>query len=627
MKYQLNLKRRIFLPVILLLASACVNHISEENEITDNAHIPLRISGGIKTRVADNKFQEGDEVGLFALIESTTLKEERYVDNMRFVYSSDGELVSDEIVYYPDENVKLNLISYYPYRAEGVKIGESTMQVETEADQSVPANLSQSDFLLAVHKAVEPTEAPVSLIYDHKFFRLRVSIKPEEGEDIGVLLQSDPKLSVSGFYRKAVYDLQKDCYSSYSAEQEMTAAGKWEIKDGCLVGKEFILIPQKTQEDHQYLILNVDGKDYISRLNSLLDIKSGKQREVQISFASAEDVLLNHLNGEIRDWEDGGKEDIASDLMHNYIDISELSFEESDVYKVLSRGKQVAEICKEYLVARDEFASQAIVAYPVKEGRTDLSGGKVLRCLGNKENIHGGSVSWDIDNNSLTYFPGKFAERNYLFVLADGTIALSLSKSDKPLPVIAVSDVIRDVRGSVIHSYPIVKIGTQYWMRNNLEASLYSDGTEINELDTIAEGNAGCLLSSEKTYFYTMGAVNSHKLLPSGWQIPGWKDWELLKTYLKNDASVLKSGNWLPIKEGETVFQPNNLSGFNASPSGMAWRKIQKEYDGKYASYWTMDAESTVVDAQILLLRTDKNEMDRGKAAADKACSVRCIRK
>lgn len=99
MKYQLNLKRRIFLPVILLLASACVNHISEENEITDNAHIPLRISGGIKTRVADNKFQEGDEVGLFALIESTTLKEERYVDNMRFVYSSDGELVSDEIVY------------------------------------------------------------------------------------------------------------------------------------------------------------------------------------------------------------------------------------------------------------------------------------------------------------------------------------------------------------------------------------------------------------------------------------------------------------------------------------------------------------------------------------------------
>ncbi|GAE23661.1 fimbrillin family protein [Bacteroides pyogenes] len=627
MKYQLNLKRRIFLPVILLLASACVNHISEENEITDNAHIPLRIAGDIKTRVAGNEFQSADEVGLFALVESTTLKEERYADNIKFIYSSDGEFIAEEMVCYPDDDVKLDLISYYPYRTEGVKIGESVMPVETEADQSIPANLSKSDFLLAVRKTVSPSKNPVSLTYTHKLFRLKVSIKPEEGENIADLLQSDPKLSVSGFYRKAAYDLQQDDYSSYSAEEEITAAGKWEIQDGRLVGKEFILIPQKIQKNHQYLTLNIKGKDYISRLNSSLAIGSGKQREVQISFASAEDVLLNHLNGEIHDWEDGGKESISSKLIHNYIDISNLTFQESDVYKVLSEGKQVAEICKEYLVAQDGFTSQAIVAYPMKEGKTDLSGGKVLRCLGNKENIHGGSVSWDIDNNSLMYLPGTLAARNYLFVSSGGRVVLSLSEADKPLPVMVVSDVIRDARGDVIHNYPIVKIGTQYWMRDNLEASLYSDGTEIKKLDTIAEGNAGCLFSSEKAYFYTMGAVNSHKLLPSGWQIPGWKDWELLQTYLKNDASALKSGSWSPIKEGETVFQANNLSGFNASPSGMAWGKFQKEYDGKYAAYWTMDEKGTAVDAQILLLQTNKNEMDRGRAAADKACSVRCIRK
>ena len=66
--------------------------------------------------MANNNFAEGDEVGLFALAGTTTMQEERYADNLHFVRSSTGEFVSDESVYYPDDGVTLNLISYYPYR-------------------------------------------------------------------------------------------------------------------------------------------------------------------------------------------------------------------------------------------------------------------------------------------------------------------------------------------------------------------------------------------------------------------------------------------------------------------------------------------------------------------------------
>lgn len=55
------------------------------------------------TRIVGNSFEEGEGVGLFALAGSTTMQEERYVDNLHFVRSSGGEFLSDELVYYPDD--------------------------------------------------------------------------------------------------------------------------------------------------------------------------------------------------------------------------------------------------------------------------------------------------------------------------------------------------------------------------------------------------------------------------------------------------------------------------------------------------------------------------------------------
>ena len=45
--------------------------------------------------------------------------------NLHFIRSSNGEFESNESVYYPDDGVTLNLISYYPYQKSGVGIGET----------------------------------------------------------------------------------------------------------------------------------------------------------------------------------------------------------------------------------------------------------------------------------------------------------------------------------------------------------------------------------------------------------------------------------------------------------------------------------------------------------------------
>ena len=211
--------------------TACVNHISEEEgEIINNGDIPLKFVADIheimNTRVVNNSFGEKDEVGLFALAGTTTMQEERYADNLHFVRSSTGEFVSDESVYYPDDGVTLNLISYYPYQNSGVAMGESSMQVTVATTQDKLDDYSHSDFLVASKKEVLASKDAVALTYNHQFFRMKIVLVPGEGENIEEILSVKPTLSVSGFYTKTIYDFQKKTFSAYSEEKDITPAGE-----------------------------------------------------------------------------------------------------------------------------------------------------------------------------------------------------------------------------------------------------------------------------------------------------------------------------------------------------------------------------------------------------------------
>ena len=615
--------------------TACVNHISEEEgEIINNGDIPLKFVADIheimNTRVVNNSFGEKDEVGLFALAGTTTMQEERYADNLHFVRSSTGEFVSDESVYYPDDGVTLNLISYYPYREEGVAMGESKMPVSIETEQNIPANYSHSDFLVATKEDVLATQEAIALTYNHKFFRLKIALVSGEGEDVESMLTANPKLSVSGFYTKSIYDFQKKSYSSFTDEKDIIPTGEWEIVDERLVGKDLILIPQEATVGYQYITLEANGKPYTCLLPSTLKLQEGKQRELEITFVAAEDILMSKLNGEINDWEGTEVDHTGSETLHKYIDVSKLTFENSNICKVLNKGKQMAEICKEYLVTPD-FSSQAIVVYPMKEdGTADLSRGLVAQLLGKTGKVHGGNVVWDTENHSLNYTPGTLPARNNIYVMANGEVSLSVAMGDDVLQVLALEDVARDVRGGMIHNYPLVKIGTQYWMRDNLKASFYIDGNEIPKLDAVTDGAVGYLQSEANAtyYFYTASVALSGNILPNHWSVPTWEDWNILKTYLKEDASLLKSGTWLPLNTGDTAEPATNWSGFDGIPVGMYVGTFQLNYEGKYLAYWTLDETNSEIAETVFYLKSDTNLIESSKAGTDKkALAIRCIRK
>ena len=94
-----------------------------------------------------------------------------------------------------------------------------------------------------------------------------------------------------------------------------------------------------------------------------------------------------------------------------------------------------------------------------EDGSVNLSQGIVAQLLGKSGKVNGGSVSWNMEDHSLTYVDGTLLARHNVYVLADGTISLSVTLADDVLPHSAIfignfviSDFNRFAMASIIRS-------------------------------------------------------------------------------------------------------------------------------------------------------------------------------
>jgi uncharacterized protein (TIGR02145 family) len=167
------------------------------------------------------------------------------------------------------------------------------------------------------------------------------------------------------------------------------------------------------------------------------------------------------------------------------------------------------------------------------------------------------------------------------------------------------------------NNYPIVEIGTQVWMAENLKTTKYNDGTAIpNETDNTAwrslttgaysdyDNTPSTSITYGRLYnWYTVDnnagtkvASNGGKnVCPTGWHVPADAEWSTLTTYL---GGVSVAGGKL--KETGTTHwtSPNtgatNETGFTALPCG--FHDYDGTYDGigNYGDWWSSTVFSTI---------------------------------
>lgn len=214
-------------------------------------------------------------------------------------------------------------------------------------------------------------------------------------------------------------------------------------------------------------------------------------------------------------------------------------FTDSRVYDVMAAGVKVAEMCREYLCVPGSIDNQAIVIYPVVDGKAVHTKGIVLFVLNQKMeegrytdtftlaegNVHGGTVSFEGD--AITeYVAGDKAAADIKLVCRDekGELKIVAAKTPEMVETTAEARTAKDASDNV---YGIVKIASHYWLTDDLNTTKTTDGTEIPAGKVAADYNgAVATYVNSKTNFIQV-------LLPVGMQA------HLQTKFLRKDLQFL----------------------------------------------------------------------------------------
>lgn len=617
----------------MLLFASCVNQIDSEIESIENK-VPISFSAKItpaSTRVVDNAFEVGDKVGLYATIAGSSLNVGRYIDNLLLSYGKSKKMIPARDVFYPLEGENLDFYAYYPYSSSALADGETSLHVSVAENQTEDSDFSLSDFLVAKTSNVENATKSVQLDFKHKLSKLDIKIVFEDEKSAADAFASNPTILATDFYTAAEYDFSEDAISSPNVQKDLIPHGEWILEGGkTLSGKELLIVPQTITG--QRFVLDMAGKIYTCSLDEE-GLIEGKQYNWEINAETLVEGALNEIKASISDWGIGEEQNTETNVNISTIKVESFSFATSNIYHIYNGSTPIAEICKEYLYKEGVVDSRAIVVYPMVNGVTNLEKGLVLQLLDETSAVHGGKVSWNKGTNSLTYTAGESAPIKSFYINSNKEIVTS--QPNDALAVNVNAYVLRDMRSGSLQKYPLVKIATQYWMREDLYATHYVDGSLITEV-TVLNGTAGYAKNADAShYFYTGEAVETGMLAPDGWRIPNYDEWKALKTYLGDNTDALKDGEWEELS-GQPYYPGNNKTGFNMHAVGAYVDRdgvLTLVNTGTLNAYWIDPEQSLQMQeaVQVYQFLYSNNEfIIKSGLVKDKdyyqAFSVRCIK-
>ena len=192
---------------------------------------------------------------------------------------------------------------------------------------------------------------------------------------------------------------------------------------------------------------------------------------------------------------------------------------------------------------------------------------------------------------------------------------------------------VTDIDGNV---YNTVKIGTQWWMAENLRTTRLNDNTPIPMGIDSTLTNPGYRWpswddQSRKKYgaLYNWFTVDTKKLAPVGWHVPSASDWSILIYYLGGKTMAAEA-----CKEG---YIDEDGYGYNEHYCGFAARSVGVLGEegsvnfflySVYAGWWTSTGNSTY--GRIIIITN--GDMWQSSEMLDKSVpntfgvSVRCVK-
>lgn len=165
---------------------------------------------------------------------------------------------------------------------------------------------------------------------------------------------------------------------------------------------------------------------------------------------------------------------------------------------------------------------------------------------------------------------------------------------------------VSDIDGN---GYDTVKIGSQIWMVQNLNATHYSNGDPITNITDSAQwynltSGAYCNFNNDASIadifgrlYNAFAILDSRNICPAGWHVPSDAEWTTLETYLgeANAGGKMKEAgrkHWLNNLSYEDPYKDaTNESGYSALPGSS--RDLAGHFNNPigYEGYWWSSTE------------------------------------
>lgn len=289
--------------IVCFTACSTITQELSDDGLGDN-QIPVNFSGSITTRVVNNDWENGDEVGIFMYSNGSSLSDNSIQNNAfnrKYAYQissgSFNAVDDDDIIYYPTTG-SVNFVAYYPFSA----VKDYSVELYTGNQQKQ----SQLDFLYSNNLTnISATQESQKLTFKHQMSKIIFHITAGEGvaqADLNGLSLSIMNIQTSGSFSLASGEI--------SLDEQTQQVNTYVTETADEIVAEAILIPQECK-DKQITISLLSGQKFSFTFSS--EHKNwaiGTKYDYEIELTSS--ITEGQLTGEISDWTTD--EDATSDV-------------------------------------------------------------------------------------------------------------------------------------------------------------------------------------------------------------------------------------------------------------------------------------------------------------------------
>ena len=288
----------IFLTIALLLA-ACSND-NDPAATNEEGRIPLQVTGYISnfhlgvTRAADSHWEEGDEIGIYAVNsgdQPTNLQSDQHApfklrnggtgetDNHNDTYNF-KVFFSNSPVYLPEDGSSIDVYGYYPYNAtytnpQDIPVDVSMQNPQKNIDLMTTGIVSRTT--INGDTRINKLNPSCQLLFHHRLTKLVFNLKP--GEDFtNKDIEGATSLTISNQRTEGTYNIYNNEFTYIGdADQKIFAVTAEYVAENYVKTFEAIVLPNATTSpavDRKVTIV-VDGRSYTFTISSATSFDAG----------------------------------------------------------------------------------------------------------------------------------------------------------------------------------------------------------------------------------------------------------------------------------------------------------------------------------------------------------------